>query len=110
MFVPEVARQPDCRNGLQACRVSQKLAEMIMIGALKLVFDQNQGILFPRNPADNVGTEGTNRLFHRLDFKTETKCFTEDIEILRLRQPRREPYCFTRPNRSKIYLLQTPKR
>ena len=39
MFILEVGCQPNYGNRLQSGRVSQKLAQMIMVGALQLVLD-----------------------------------------------------------------------
>ena len=104
MFLSEGRSEPNNRDGLEACCIREQLPQMVVVRALKLVLNQDIGASLL--PTDNVGPERAERLFNRFYLERQPECLAQKIEVVRVRQPRREPLGFSRPDLPQVNLLK----
>ncbi len=68
MFVSEFSGNPNYYGCLQACRVSERLTQVVVICAIELVLDYDPAVR-GRILAKNVGTERSDGLLLSLQFQ-----------------------------------------
>lgn len=76
VFVGKALGDPDDGDGLQARRVGDQLAQVGMVGALQLVFDEHP-IVVGRVFAKNVCAKRADVLFLRFQFQIDADCFAQ---------------------------------
>jgi hypothetical protein len=86
VLLGEACGDPDDGDGLKARRIGQKLPEMIVIGALQLVLDQNPAVGV-NVLAENVGTKRANGFFLRFQFEVDAERLAQHGDVLRPREP-----------------------
>ena len=105
MLLSEARRDPNDSDRLKAGCIGQQLAEMPMIGPLKLIFDQ-----YPMVGTDvltqDIGTERTNRFFLRFQFEVNSERLAQNRDVLRPRKPWRKTGSLAGPDVAKVYTFQ----
>jgi hypothetical protein len=89
MFVGELLRDPDGRDGVNTSDVGHQLAKMIMVRSTELVFDDDPPFLAARAAleAHDVGSVRSDRLLGGFERERSADRFREQLKVVRLRQP-----------------------
>jgi len=106
MLLGELGGNPDDGDSLKARCVGEKLTQVGMVGALKLVLDQNP-VAGLHILAEKISPEGTNIALLSLKLQLKPNCFGQNSEVLRLCEPRRKVRGFADPDLAEVHPFKT---
>ena len=108
MFVGKLRGDPNHRLGSKRSCVCQRLPEMIMIRAFKLVLNDDI-IVGCRVPRENVCRKRPHSNFRVLDLKFESDCLSKPLDIVGMCEPRRKVRRFAGPQQRGSTGRRVPK-
>ncbi|MDE3262268.1 MAG: hypothetical protein OYL41_09835 [Acidobacteriota bacterium] len=105
VFISEPGRDPNDGHRLKPRRVCEQLAQVNVIRSFNLVLDEHPAIR-AEILAKDVSAERPDGLFLGIDFEFQPEGLFQNLEVLRLRKPRREVCGFTGPDLPELDAFQ----
>ena len=106
MLVSELPRQPNYHVGVIPCGVGQQLAQVGVIGSLKLVFDDYCAVIVQVG-CQHIQRVNSNRRLRPLQLQDHAQGFAQLGDILG--QPRREIQGLVGPGFAEVYTFDLGK-
>lgn len=99
VFFPEVGRKPDDRPRIGTCGVGNQLPEMVVVGDLQLVLDDQHTVVREVAP-EQVDGVPAHRMLGAVKLQVNPERNGKDVGVVQ--QPRRERVSFMRPDGTRI--------